>query len=59
MEERKKEEIEYYEKRAKESLEKGDIYDGDFEGFDPSLLSSYSYFYKLIKRYCGKGRVLD
>ena len=61
VEERKEKEIEYYNKRAEEWLkEKGEKeLRTDFEGFNPNLLSSYAFCYKILKNHCQNKRVLD
>jgi len=55
MEPRKKEEIEYYDKKAELLREK----EGDFEGFNPKELASFRFLYKLIKERCLQKVVLD
>lgn len=58
MEERKQKEIEYYDKKAKEQIvarEKG----GDFEGFNPFVLESYSFLKKLCQKKCRGKKILD
>ncbi len=61
MESRKQKEIEYYDKHAKEWL--GSHSDanavGDFEGFDPEVLLSYNFCYRLIEKYCSGKKILD
>ncbi|MFH1671765.1 MAG: methyltransferase domain-containing protein [Candidatus Portnoybacteria bacterium] len=61
MEDRKQKEVEYYDKKSKETLEKGfkkkDA--GDFEGFNPQDLSSFKLFYELLKDNCQGKLVLD
>lgn len=61
VEERKEKEIEYYNKRAEEWLEeKGEKeLRTDFEGFNPNLLSSYAFCYKILKNHCHDKTVLD
>jgi SAM-dependent methyltransferase len=54
MELRKQKEIEYYDKQAQKWAGRG-----DFEGFDPSLLSSYSFCYHWLKDNCQGKKVLD
>lgn len=57
MEERKKKEIEYYDKKAEEfSVEKKA---GDFEGFEPVDLASFKALYQLIDANCSGKVVLD
>ncbi len=52
MEERKQKEIEYYDKKAEELLK-----EGDFEGFNPKDLSSFSFCYQWLKENC-KGKII-
>lgn len=61
MEERKQKEIKYYDKKAKEWLEKPDEKNGqtDFEGFDPLVLSSYKFCYRLLAENCKNKTILD
>jgi len=61
MEDRKKVEIEYYDKRAEEWLkEKPDkTLKSDFEGFNPNLLSSFTFCYKILGEKCKDKMVLD
>ncbi len=54
MEPRKKAEIEYYDKQA---LAGRHLQTGDFEGFEPLILGSYQFLYKLLGNYC-KGKVV-
>lgn len=57
-EERKQKEIEYYDKEAeKGSKEKRQK--GDFEGFDPMVLASFSFFYDLLRKNCKDKKILD
>jgi ubiquinone/menaquinone biosynthesis C-methylase UbiE len=61
MEERKRKEIEHYDKKA-ESLLKEQSEEkvfGDFEGFKPQDLSSFRFLYKLLGNYCNDKLVLD
>jgi ubiquinone/menaquinone biosynthesis C-methylase UbiE len=58
MEERKKKEIEYYDNQAKKELKEGE-FKGDFEGFDPTILSSYSFCYQLLEKHCKNKKILD
>jgi ubiquinone/menaquinone biosynthesis C-methylase UbiE len=61
MEERKQKEIEYYDKRAGESLRdfsRGEI-QGDFEDFNPFILESYNFLRKFLIRRCEGKKVLD
>src|SRR3989344_3529774 len=57
MEERKQKEIEYYDQKAEE-LSRGPV-SGDFEGFEPRILESYKFLYKLLKENCRDKLVLD
>lgn len=61
MEQRKINEIKYYDKRAEsvlgQQLKEKDF--GDFEGFRPQMLSSFSFLYKLLKNYSQDKLVLD
>jgi len=57
MEERKKLEIEYYDKQAEEWLREKRI--GDFEGFRPLNLSSYRFLYHWLENHCQDKIVLD
>jgi len=61
MEPRKQKEIEYYDKQAKrwlvESPDKK--WRGDFEGFNPHLLRSYSFCYSLLEKHCRDKEILD
>lgn len=52
-EDRKKTEIEFYENKAK------GVKEGDFEGFDPKLLSSFRFFYDLISKRSKDKIILD
>src|SRR3989344_6212181 len=54
METRKEKEIEYYDKRA-EGRSKG----GDFEGFNPRILASFQYVFRLLAEYCQDKTILD
>ncbi len=58
MEERKKKEIEYYDNQAEKEIEEGE-FKGDFEGFDPTILSSYSFCYQLLEKHCKDKTILD
>lgn len=59
MEERKEKEIEYYDKEA-QSLGDGEIKEaGSLGGFNPLLLSSYQFLYKLVGELCPNKKVLD
>ena len=53
MEPRKQKEIEYYDKKAEQRRE------GDFEGFDPSSLSSFKFCYHWLTKNCQDKKVLD
>ena len=57
MEDRKKLEIEYYDKQAEEWLKGKRM--GDFEGFEPLNLSSYRFLYRWLKDHCQDKIVLD
>ena len=61
MEERKKVEIEYYDKKAEGWLKqnKDQRLITDFEGFDPNLLSSFRFCYEYLKDKCQNKRFLD
>lgn len=61
MEERKEKEIKYYDERARGWLEesKNQKWQTDFEGFDPGLLSSFSFCYKWLSKRCQGKKVLD
>lgn len=61
MEERKQEEIEYYDKRAKEWLKTSskEKQAEDFEGFNPTLLSSFLFCYQWLEKHCSGKKVLD
>lgn len=59
MELRKKKEIEYYDKKAENRFGKQGKNKTDFEGFDPSLLSSYGFCYKLLRERCPNKVILD
>ena len=58
MELRKRKEIEYYDKKAKEQLKK-DFRERDFESFDPNLLSSFRLCYSYLKDKCRDKKFLD
>ena len=59
-EERKQKEMEHYDRQAEQELQKsGGGWRGDFEGFEPHELSSYRFFYKLLKEYVVGKKVLD
>lgn len=61
MEERKQKEIEYYDDRAGKWLaeKSGKNSEGDFEGFNPHLLSSYSFCYQILREQCQGKKILD
>ncbi len=61
MEPRKQKEIEYYDEKANEWLEKPDGKNGqmDFEGFDPLVLSSYKFCYRWLAENCKNKTILD
>ncbi len=60
MEERKKVEIEYYDKKAEELLkENAKTGEGDFEGFNPAILSSFDFCYQWLRKNCQNKIILD
>lgn len=59
MEERKQKEIQYYDQKAKAQLEISEDQKGDFEGFDPFLLSSYNSLKEYLKDKCQGKAILD
>ncbi len=61
MEERKKVEIEYYDKQAERRLKKfsGKYRQGDFEGFNPLALGSFKFCYNWLENHCKNKKVLD
>lgn len=61
MELRKQKEIEYYDKKAKESLKNNseNSKQQDFEGFKPNLLSGFSFCYQWLVKNCHNKKVLD
>lgn len=61
MEFRKLKEIEYYDKHAIEWLNNNSKANnnGDFEGFRPDELASYSFCYELLQKYCHEKKILD
>ncbi|MCX6764121.1 MAG: class I SAM-dependent methyltransferase [Candidatus Nealsonbacteria bacterium] len=61
MEYRKQKEIEHYDEKAEELMKKGYLVgtEGDFEGFKPNDLSSFSFCYKLLEENCKGKKVLD
>ena len=61
MEDRKKVEIEYYDKKAEEWLKenKDQQVTTDFEGFIPTLLSSFRFCYEYLKDKCQNKKLLD
>jgi ubiquinone/menaquinone biosynthesis C-methylase UbiE len=60
MEERKKTEIDHYDKKAEEWLGSSQKENsGDFEGFDPFLLSSYKFLQEYLKDKCKGKKILD
>jgi len=62
MGDRKKIEIEYYDKKAEEWLDKEKIKKketADFEGFNPLLLDSFRFCYQWLKENCKNKVVLD
>ncbi len=58
MEERKREEIEYYERKASEWTKEGK-WETDFEGFEPLALESFRFCYQLLAKNCQGKIVLD
>jgi len=61
MENRKEEEIKYYDERAKKWIEEmaDESWQTDFEGFEPNLLSSFSFCYQWLAKNCPGKKVLD
>lgn len=60
MEERKQTEIKYYDKKAEEwLLAPQKEHGGDFEGFNPFLLSSYQFLKDFLKDKCRGKKILD
>ena len=59
IEERKQKEIEYYDKKAKDLLEKKLDPSKDFEGFSPLELESYRFCYFLLRKFSKDKVVLD
>lgn len=61
MEQRKIDEIKYYEEQAKEWLadNRENKWKSDFEGFRPTLLSSFSFCYQWLKKNSPRKKVLD
>lgn len=61
MEERKKIEIEHYDKKAKEWIEEKSEkkWQSDFERFTPFIFSSYKFCYDWLARNCPNKKVLD
>jgi SAM-dependent methyltransferase len=61
MEERKQKEIQYYDEKAEVLMKQGSLVgtEGDFEGFKPNDLSSFSFCYKLLEENCKRKKVLD
>ena len=59
LEERKKIEIEYYDKKAKECLKESKMRESDFEGFNPLLLRSFKFSYEWLKNHCQEKTILD
>ena len=57
MEDRKKIEIEYYDKKAEEFS--GGLTSDDFEGFEPQSLASFKFLHKLVERYGCDKVILD
>jgi ubiquinone/menaquinone biosynthesis C-methylase UbiE len=58
MQKRKIKEIEYYNEKAAKILN-SENHRGDFENFNPLLLSSYKFLYYLIQKNCKNKKVLD
>ncbi|MBL7142502.1 MAG: methyltransferase domain-containing protein [Candidatus Pacebacteria bacterium] len=61
MESRKQKEIEYYDKQAENWLKENPnkIQGGDFEDFNPLILSSFQFLYKLLAKNCQDKIILD
>jgi len=61
LEERKQKEIEFYNRKAKEFLEKFSEkgWQIDFEGFNPFLLESYKFLQNFLKDKCQDKKILD
>jgi len=61
MEERKQKEADYYNKRASQWLqsESSEKWEGDFEGFNPLVLGSYKFLYKVLEKESHGKRLLD
>lgn len=60
MEERKQTEIKYYDAKALELLElPAEKQKGDFEGFNPFLLSSFKFLQEYLKNKCKGKKILD
>lgn len=61
MEDRKKVEIEYYDKKAEEWLKENRSQKTitDFEGLEPNLLSSFRFCYEYLKDKCQNKKLLD
>jgi len=59
MEERKKTEIDYYNKKGEELLAQGQDGKEDFEGFDPFIMSSYKFLQEYLKDKCKDKELLD
>ncbi len=60
MELRKRKEIEYYDKKAEELLkENAKTGEGDFEGFNPAILSSFAFCYQWLRKNCRNKIILD
>ena len=58
-EERKRKEIEYYDKKAEEFSRERVSVGADFEGFEPQSLTSFKFLYKLVERYSRDKVILD
>jgi len=61
MDSRKEKEIKYYDKRAEEFLKEdsNEKWKVDFEGFQPNILSSFSFCYRWLKDKCQNKKILD
>jgi ubiquinone/menaquinone biosynthesis C-methylase UbiE len=58
MEERKQKEIEYYNKKAV-ALKEENLEEGDFEKFNPFVISSYDFLKTFLKDKCRDKKILD
>lgn len=59
MESRKEIEIKHYDKSAEKTIERSGNKNGDFEGFDPLILSSFKFLYSFLQKICKGKTVLD